>query len=489
MDPPARVDPDGVDTHEVVASRYRLDRSLGTSGMAEVFVATDLQLRRSVAVKRLPSSAMQDATAKARFAREARALARVNDPNVVTVFDIVVDDGRPFLIMELVDGMTLRHLVDAEGRLDPARVVSIAAGICSGLTAVHACEIVHRDMKPSNVFLTTSGAVKIGDFGIASVASDVTLTRAGEVFGSAPYVSPEQVTGDPVDGRADLYALGCIMFEMATGRPPFVGDDPAALAYQHVHAAPERADAVAPQVPAALASTIDRLMSKDPADRPGSADEVRRSLEAMPMSAATDVGDVPTQPLGPPVATDVLPVMLPPLPPRRPTRRSSPLLWIAGLAIGIVLLLILNAIYGGTEPAVQARTPAAERSPSSASSPSSTPSSPSPTRTPRAAAGSVENAAAALIGLVDELGSSGAVEDHLARDLQNGVDEIVGAFDDGDGGKVLDELGRLQDKLDKGLDRGQIAAEDAQRLDEAIQGLAAAVDVNHEEGDEGDEGD
>ena len=269
MDPPPRVDPNVVDTHEVVAGRYRLDRSLGTSGMAEVFAATDLRLRRSVAVKRLPSSAMQDATAKARFAREARALARVNDPNVVTVFDIVVDDGRPFLIMELVNGMTLRQLIDAEGRLDPARVVSIADGICSGLAAVHACEIVHRDMKPSNVFLTPSGVVKIGDFGIASVARDVTLTRAGEVFGSAPYVAPEQVTGDPVDPRADLYALGCVMFEMATGRAPFVGDDPAALAYQHVHATPERADAVVPHVPAALASTIDRLMAKDPADRPG----------------------------------------------------------------------------------------------------------------------------------------------------------------------------------------------------------------------------
>ena len=219
---------------------------------------------------------------RARFAREARALARVNDPHVVTVFDIVVDDGRPFLVMELVDGMTLSELIHREGRIDPARVVSIAEDICSGLAAVHACGIVHRDMKPSNVFLTASGAVKIGDFGIASVASDVTVTRAGEVFGSAPYVSPEQVTGDPVDARADLYSLGCVMFEMATGRPPFVGDEPAALAYQHAHTTPERADAVVPQVPTALASTIDRLLAKDPADRPDSADELRRCWRRCP---------------------------------------------------------------------------------------------------------------------------------------------------------------------------------------------------------------
>jgi serine/threonine protein kinase len=483
MEPPTRADRDAVGPDEVVAGRYRLDRSLGTSRMADVFAATDLQLRREVAVKRLPSSAMEDATAKARFAREARALARVNDPHVVTVFDIVVDDGRPFLIMELVDGMTLRDLVDTEGRLEPARVVAIATGICSGLAAVHANGIVHRDMKPSNVFLTTSGAVKIGDFGIASVASDVTLTRAGEVFGSAPYVSPEQVTGDRVDARADLYSLGCVMFEMATGRPPFVGDDPAALAYQHVHTEPERADALIPQVPAALASTIDLLMAKDPADRPESADALRRSLGTMSLPAAPDVGDVPTQPLTPVAATDVLPVLPPPIPPRRPPRASSPLPWIAGLVLGIVLLLILNAIDGGAEPAGQARSPAAHTSPSSASSASSAPSPRSPSSPP--ATGSAGDATAALTGLVQELVSSGAVDEHLAGDLEHGVDDVGRAIAEGDAGKVLDALGRLQDKVDQGLEQEEISSDDAQRLDEAIRALAAAVDGSAASGDEG----
>ena len=297
---------------------------------------------------------MGDATAKARFAREARALARVNDPHVVTVYDIVVDDGRPFLVMELVDGTTLSELIHREGRIDPARVVSIAEDICSGLAAVHACGIVHRDMKPSNVFLTASGAVKIGDFGIASVASDVTVTRAGEVFGSAPYVSPEQVTGDPVDARADLYSLGCVMFEMATGRPPFVGDEPAALAYQHAHTTPERADAVVPQVPTALASTIDRLLAKDPADRPDSADELRRCVGDVARldrvrcrrCRHATVGTVaphrrPAGRIASRAAT---------MPPRRPPRPSSPILWIAGLVAGIILLLVLNAIFGGNRP-------------------------------------------------------------------------------------------------------------------------------------------
>ena len=228
---------------------------------------------------------------------------------------------------------------------------------------MHGCGIVHRDLKPSNVFLTEAGAVKIGDFGIARVASDVTVTRAGEVFGSAPYVSPEQVTGEPVDARADLYALGCVMFEMATGRPPFVGDEPAALAYQHAHTKPERADSVVPQVPVALASMIDRLLSKDPADRPDSADELRRSLATLPVSIASGAGDVATQPLPPPSATDVLPVAPSPasatLPPRRPTLIAAPLGRRPGRRD--VLLLVLNAMFGGTDPAVGPRTPAQQR--------------------------------------------------------------------------------------------------------------------------------
>jgi serine/threonine-protein kinase len=372
--------------------------------------------------------------------------------------------------------------MDSEGRLEPARVISIASGICSGLAAVHENGIVHRDMKPSNVFLTKSGAVKIGDFGIASVASDVKVTRAGEVFGSAPYVSPEQVAGDPVDAGADLYSLGCVMFEMVTGGPPFAGDDPATLAYQHVHTKPERADALVPQIPAALASTIEQLMAKDPEDRPESADALRRSLETIALPAAFDVGDVATQPLTPVAATDVLPVRAP-SPPRRPPRPSSPLLWVVGLVAGIILLLALNAIYGGADPAVRATTPAKHRSPSTATSPAPSPSPRSPSPAP--ATGSVESTAASLVGLVQELVSSSAVDEHLARDLQHGLDEIASAFGEGDPGKVLDSLGRLQDKVEKGVEHGEISTDDAQRLDDAIQALAAAVDASAGSGDEG----
>ena len=483
MDPPERVGPGVADPHDVVAGRYRLDRSLGTSRMAEVYLATDTLLKRSVAVKRLPPTATRNATATARFAREARALARVNDPHVVTVFDVVVDDGRPFLVMELVDGMTLRDLIDRQGSLDPARVVSISSEICTGLVAIHACGIVHRDMKPSNVFLTTSGSVKIGDFGIASVASDVTLTRAGDVFGSAPYVSPEQVTGDPVDGRADVYGLGCMMFEMATGRQPFVGDDPAALAYQHVHATPMRADTLDPRIPVALASTIDRSLAKDPADRPGSAEELRRSLASISVSTATDVGDVATEPLPPLLVTDVIPAVRPTpaaLPPPRPPRPSSPILWIAGLIAAIILLLVLDPIGGGTVPVVVAKSPTTHRSPSPATSPSPAASTASPTPPP--ATGSIDGAATSMVGLINDVISSGSVGEHLVRDLQRGEEEVVRALQEGDVEKARDELGRLQEKLAKGVDHSEISPEDAQRVDDAIQVLAATLGAEAEQG-------
>src|SRR6185436_2869142 len=236
------------------------------------------------------------------------------------------------------------------------------------------------------------------------------------------------------------------MFAMATGRPPFVGDEPAALAYQHAHTTPERADAVDAHVPTALASTIDRLLAKDPADRPASADELRRALEAMPVSSASDAGDVATQPLAPLPATDVLPVASPPasatMPPSRPPRPSSPILWIAGLVAGVVVLLVLNAIFGGTDPAVDAKTPAQPRSHSpsttASTSPSASPASPSPP-----VATGVEVATAALIGLIDELSSTGAVEGHLANDLEHGSDEIVRALERGDGDQALDALGRF----------------------------------------------
>jgi hypothetical protein len=220
-------------------------------------------------------------------------------------------------------------------------------------------------------------------------------------------------------------------------------------------------------------------------------------LETLSLSTASDVGDVATEPLAPLAATDVLPVASPPpsatLPPRRPPRPSSSVLWIVGVLVGVLLLFVLNAIFGGTDPATEARSPAKHRSPSpSVRSATPTPSPRSPSPPPVTG---VEDATAALVGLVDELGSSGAIEEHLARDLEHGTDQVVRALEQGDGEKVMDALGGLQDKVDEGLDKGEISAADAQRLSDAIQEVASAVSAGGDQsggedggGNGGDEG-
>jgi len=208
----------------LIAGRYALERSLGNGGMGEVFVASDRTLGRQVALKQLSPALAEDADARKRFFREARALARISDANVVGVFDVGEDDGVPFLVMELIEGTTVGRELTRLGRLTPDRTSAIGAGTAAGLAAAHANGVVHRDVKPSNIFLTGSDQPKVGDFGIARVErGDMTLTMTGQAFGSPAYIAPEQAMGGPVDARADLYALGCVLFHMLAGRPPFRG--------------------------------------------------------------------------------------------------------------------------------------------------------------------------------------------------------------------------------------------------------------------------
>jgi eukaryotic-like serine/threonine-protein kinase len=488
---------------EVMASRYRLDEWLGTGGMAEVFVATDLVLGRLVAVKRMPASAIADETARARFAREARALARVNHPNVVTVFDAIEDEGRPFLVMELVDGITLRDALDGNTGLPPSRAIAIAAEIAAGLAAVHAQGIVHRDLKPSNVFITTSGTVKIGDFGIARIASDPALTRTGEMFGSAPYVAPEQVRGDAVDDRADLYALGCVMFEMLSGRPPFEGDDAMSLTYHHVHTEPPRLETLMPGMPGALGSIVHQLLAKDPEDRPRTAEDVGMALVSVP-DIAPDIrpdgrGDVATVEVA---TTERVPrTVTAVLPPARagdePAQRTfAPWIpWAVLAALGLTALLVLNAVTGWNFGAATQQRSSSRESASSRPSPVS---SASPSTSPAAATlppvFSSSDAALGLVTLVREMESAGAVDDHLAKDLEHGADDVVKDLDHGDVDKAFEDIGRMRDGLASAVDRGEVSPEDGQTLQAAIDRLESTVeqtgssgDGDHQDG--GDEGD
>jgi len=281
------------------STRYRLDRPLGRGGMGEVSAATDLELHREVALKRLADPYARDEAARRRFLREARALARVSHPNVVAVFDVGEHEGRPSLVMELIHGRSLHRLLEADGPRSPADAASIAGAIAAGLGAAHARGIVHRDVKPSNVIITPDGKVKIVDFGIARLDDATTLTRSGQTFGSPTYMAPEQLTGAgrTVDARADLYALGCVLFEMLAGHPPFVGDEAMSVSFRQVHEAPPPLEAIRPGVPPTLAALTGRLLAKDPDERPGSADEV---VAALADPVATSSRPAPVEP--PPTA-------------------------------------------------------------------------------------------------------------------------------------------------------------------------------------------
>ncbi len=274
----------------VYRGRYILQQSIGKGGMAEVFLAQDQLLDRPVAVKRLAAEHADDASFVERFRREAQAAAKLTHPNIVAVYDYFEEDGDYFIVQEFIDGRSLAELLQAEVRLHPDRAADIAADIAAGLGAAHREGMVHRDIKAGNVLVAQDGHVKVADFGIARVfaGGDSELTQAGTVMGTATYFSPEQAQGKAVDPRSDLYSLGVVLFEMLVGRPPFSGDEPVAIAYAHVHTQPESLRAVDPALPREIDAITSKLLSKDPADRYPSADDLRADLRRFRQGAKID---------------------------------------------------------------------------------------------------------------------------------------------------------------------------------------------------------
>ncbi|WP_079032185.1 protein kinase domain-containing protein [Streptomyces specialis] len=261
--------------------RYRLTHRLGRGGMAEVFAAEDVRLGRPVAVKLLRSDLAEDPVSKARFTREAQSVAGLNHHAVVAVYDSgeepVGDSVVPYIVMELVNGKTIRELlIDAEA--PPAeQALIIVSGVLEALAYSHQHGIVHRDIKPANVIITETGTVKVMDFGIARALHGAaqTMTQTGMVMGTPQYLSPEQALGKVIDTRSDLYAVGCLLYELLTRRPPFVGESPLAVVYQHVQDTPRLPSDVAPEVPPELDGLVMRALAKDPDDRFQSAEEMR----------------------------------------------------------------------------------------------------------------------------------------------------------------------------------------------------------------------
>jgi beta-lactam-binding protein with PASTA domain/tRNA A-37 threonylcarbamoyl transferase component Bud32 len=288
-------------TPQVLGERYEIGGVLGRGGMAEVHRGRDLRLGREVAVKVLRHDLARDPSFQVRFRREAQAAASLNHPAIVAVYDTGEDrtttGATPYIVMEYVEGETLRDVLRREGRLQPERAMSLAADICGALDFSHRNGIVHRDVKPGNVMITPQGTVKVMDFGIARAVSDsaATMTSTAAVIGTAQYLSPEQARGESVDARSDVYSMGCLLYELVTGAPPFSGDSPVAVAYQHVREDPRLPSSINPQIPPELDAIVLKSMSKNPANRYQSAAEMRndllRALAGQRVEATPVMGD------------------------------------------------------------------------------------------------------------------------------------------------------------------------------------------------------
>src|SRR5919204_3759053 len=267
-----------VQLRQTLNDRYVIERPLGRGGMAQVYEGRDSVLGRTVAIKVLAAQYAGDQAFVARFRREARAAAALNHPSVVSVFDTGSEDSVHYIVMERVDGRTLADVLAEEGPLPPRRAAEIAAAAAEALAFAHEAGLVHRDVKPGNIMITRDGSVKVMDFGIARAVSADSLTQTTAVFGTASYFSPEQARGERVDHRSDIYSLGVVLYEMLSGRPPFRGESPVAVAFKHVSEEPPPLRAVAPGVSSALEGVAMRALAKDPADRWGSAALMARDL-------------------------------------------------------------------------------------------------------------------------------------------------------------------------------------------------------------------
>ncbi|CAB4835319.1 MAG: Stk1 family PASTA domain-containing Ser/Thr kinase [Actinobacteria bacterium] len=286
----------------MLGDRYQIGEVIGRGGMAEVHEGRDLRLGRRVAVKILRPDLARDPSFQARFRREAQSAAALNHPNIVAVYDTGEDtlmgEGEtavivPYIVMEYVDGMTLRQLLASGRRLLPERALEISAGVLSALDYAHRHGIVHRDIKPANVMLTRTGDVKVMDFGIARAMNDTNtanMTAAQSVMGTAQYLSPEQARGEVVDARSDLYSASVLLYELLTGKPPFTGDSPVSIAYQHVSEMPTPPSQVDPGVTSEVDAVVLRALAKSPDDRYQTAAEFRadveRAIAGSPVTAA-----------------------------------------------------------------------------------------------------------------------------------------------------------------------------------------------------------
>ena len=333
-----------------VGGRYELGDPLGRGGMAEVRRAIDRRLGRPVAVKQLRTDLATDSTFQARFRREAQSAAGLNHPTIVAVYDTGEEvDPRtgvsiPYIVMELVEGSTLRDVLRDGRKILPERALELTQGVLDALSYSHKAGIIHRDIKPANVMLTPTGGVKVMDFGIARAVADTsaTMTQTAAVIGTAQYLSPEQARGETVDARSDIYSAGCLLYELLVGRPPFIGDSPVSVAYQHVREAPVPPSQLDPVITPDIDAITLKALAKDPADRYQSAREMKADIaRVLAGQQATAVVPRVVAPIADATPTRVVPsVGAVPLVEEEDDERSRRRAGVVALVVGLVVLTL-----------------------------------------------------------------------------------------------------------------------------------------------------
>ncbi|HKE54502.1 MAG TPA: protein kinase [Actinomycetota bacterium] len=472
-------------TTHVLADRYELGPVLGEGGMARVHRGYDRHLRRPVAVKVLAPPYDRDRTFVERFRREARSAAGLSHPNVVSVFDSGSYHGTHFIVTELVEGETLGERL-RRGPMPPREAAAVAIDVCHALEAAHARGLIHRDVKPGNVMLLPDGRVKVLDFGIAHAAGSDTLTGTGAVLGSTAYLAPEQASAQPVDERADLYALGCVLYEMLAGSAPFRADTPVATMYRHVNEDPPPPSRIRP-VPAGLEAVVMRCLEKDPRRRYGSALELEHALatageDTAPLEVAPAAETRPIAVVGAPPSTptpggaaapaSTMPGASPGGPTRGPTGRPASRRSIgargrllAALAVGLVLVLS-GVVIAANRDQLPTRAQIRQASSSGGGKPT-TMTSPSP-----------EPFSTALSSLMEAIGSaraSGDIDEDAARELTKRATELANAYREGDPEKVGESVARLGDAFNHAVDEGKITPSATDAIDRAISGVVVAL--------------
>lgn len=453
-----------------LGGRYELRQRLGSGGMADVYRAVDRVLDRTVAVKVLRPERVADPTVVERFRREARAASSLPRAHVVAVHDTGTDGDLHFLVLEYVEGPTLAEVLRDQGPLPPGRVVEITRQVGTALAAAHRRGLVHRDVKPSNILFDRQGRVRVTDFGLARAASDVTITTPDAALGSLPYLAPEQARGGEVDPRADVYALGCVVYEMLTGRPPFTADAPAAVLFHHLRTAPTPPSRHRPGLPRALDPAVLALLVKDPADRPGDMAAAVAALETGAAGQAPPGAPAPLERTAPLTAATGAPAAGGGADPGGTTPAPAGGRWRRWAAAGVLGAALLAGGLLLTPGQEAPREPGSAAPPAPTTSPSPTPE-PSPTPSPAPPATDAPAALFSVLSALTDGVTAGELTEDAAEDIGDRVADALEKLRDGKPHEAHRKLDEARRRLAELAREGEIST---QRRDLIAAALSAA---------------